>query len=70
MFWKKKINNQQTATSDENDSSFEYYVPEDKYNRGQPRSSFEGFLLAAKNQDFVRAMEFIDFRNVKKTHSL
>lgn len=45
----------------------EYDVPEDKYNRGQPRNSFEGFLLAAKNQDLARAIEFIDFRNVSNS---
>lgn len=58
---------QQTEISEENTPSFEYDVPEDEYNRGQPRSSFEGFLLAAKNQDFSRAIEFIDFRNVKES---
>ena len=56
----------ETETSEKNVSSFEYDVPEDKYSRGQPRGSFEGFMLAAKDQDFARAIEFIDFRNVKK----
>jgi MscS family membrane protein len=58
--------NQQTEMPEQEDLSFEYDVPEDKYNRGQPRASFEGFLLAAKNQDFARAIEFLDFRNVKE----
>ena len=56
----------ETETSEKNVSSFDYDVPEDKYSRGQPRASFEGFMLAAKDQDFDRAIEFIDFRKVKK----
>lgn len=62
-----KNESQLTEISEEDISSFEYDVPEDKYNRGQPRASFEGFLLAAKNQDFARAIEFVDFRNVKES---
>lgn len=57
---------QKTEITEKSTSLFEYDIPEDKYNRGQPRASFQGFLSAAKNQDFVRAIEFIDFRNVKE----
>lgn len=50
---------------EEADEEADYDVPEDEYNRGQPRNSFKGFLLAAQNQDYTRAIEFIDFRNVE-----
>lgn len=56
--------NQQVEKLTEQESDFEYDVPDDEFNRGQPRSSFEGFLLAVENQDFPRAIEFIDYRNV------
>ncbi|MCW8834113.1 MAG: mechanosensitive ion channel family protein [Colwellia sp.] len=39
-------------------------VPEDPYRRGQPRSSFQGFLNAAKKQDYVTASEYLDYRNL------
>jgi len=39
-------------------------VPEDEYRRGQPRSSFQGFLYAVKKQDYERATNYLDYRNL------
>ena len=39
-------------------------VPVDDYNRGQPRASIQGFLNAARSQDFERAAEYLDYRNI------
>ena len=41
-------------------------VPEDKFNRGQPRASLQGFLVAAQESDFLRATAYMDFRNVNQ----
>ncbi len=56
--------NQQEEKLTEKVPVVEYDVPDDEFNRGQPSSSFEGFLLAVENQDFPRAIEFMDYRNV------
>jgi len=39
-------------------------VPEDEYRRGQPRSSFQGFINAVKNQDYATATNYLDYRNL------
>jgi MscS family membrane protein len=39
-------------------------VPEDSYRRGQPRSSFQGFLSAVKKQDYKTATNYLDYRNL------
>ena len=39
-------------------------APEDEFNRGQPRGAFQGFVQAAKSNDFTRAVNYIDFRNI------
>ena len=39
-------------------------IPEDKFRRGQPRSSFKGFLYAVKKQDYATAINYIDYRNL------
>jgi len=39
-------------------------VPEDEYRRGQPRSSFQGFLSAVKKQDYAKATHYLDYRNL------
>ncbi|MBL4823286.1 MAG: mechanosensitive ion channel [Colwellia sp.] len=48
----------------EDELFIEANVPEDKYRRGQPRSSFQGFLSAVKKQDYATATEYIDYRNL------
>jgi len=38
--------------------------PYDEYNRSTPRSSLIAFILAAKNEDFERAANYLDLRNL------
>ena len=38
--------------------------PYDEYNRSTPRSSLIAFILAAKNEDFERAVNYLDLRNL------
>ncbi|MBW1860700.1 MAG: hypothetical protein JRI70_11810, partial [Deltaproteobacteria bacterium] len=40
--------------------------PPDEFNRGTPRSSFEGFLDAAETGDFEQATEYMDLRNLPR----
>ena len=42
-------------------------IPEDDYNRGQPRSMVKGFLSAARANDFKLASEFLDYRNIRES---
>jgi len=42
-------------------------IPDDEFNRGQPRSSFQGFMQASQNNDFASAVNYIDFRNINET---
>ncbi len=39
-------------------------IPEDKFGRGTPRNTVDGFLEAARNQDFKRAAEYLDLRRL------
>lgn len=55
---------QQKNVSIENGEVNEESIPEDKYRRGQPRSSFQSFLAAVKKQDYKRATHFLDYRNL------
>jgi len=48
----------------EDESLIDENVPEDKYRRGQPRSSFQGFLYAVKNQNYEIATNYLDYRNL------
>ncbi len=48
----------------DNELFIEKNVPEDKFRRGQPRSSFKGFLYAVKKQDYATAINYIDYRNL------
>lgn len=48
----------------EDESFIDENVPEDEYRRGQPRSSFQGFLSAVKKQDYTRASNYLDYRNL------
>lgn len=56
-------NNQKTVVSEDGDFD-EESIPEDKYRRGQPRSSFQSFLTAVKKQDYEKATNFLDYRNL------
>lgn len=38
--------------------------PYDEYNRSTPRSSLIAFILAVKNEDFERAVNYLDLRNL------
>ena len=42
--------------------------PIDKLGRDTPRGSLEGFLLAAEENDFVRAVEYLDLRNLPRRY--
>jgi MscS family membrane protein len=48
----------------EDESFIDENVTEDKYRRGQPRSSFQGFLSAVKKQDYITATNYLDYRNL------
>jgi MscS family membrane protein len=41
-------------------------TPADEFQRGSPRGSIEGYLKAARNQDFELASQYLDFRNVER----
>ncbi len=40
-------------------------IPKDLYNRITPRATMHGFLLAAQNNDFELASQYLDYRNLK-----
>jgi len=40
-------------------------APEDDFNRGLPRTSVEGYLNALQDNDYERAAEYLDLRNLK-----
>jgi MscS family membrane protein len=42
--------------------------PKDKLGRDTPRGSIAGFLIAADENDFVKAIEFLDLRNLPKRY--
>ncbi len=48
----------------EDELSIDENIPEDEYRRGQPRSSFQGFLAAVKKQDYATATKYLDYRNL------
>jgi len=48
----------------DNESFIDENVPGDEYRRGQPRSSFQGFLSAVKKQDYETATHYLDYRNL------
>lgn len=48
----------------ENETYTDDNVPQDDYRRGQPRSSFQGFLYAVKKQDYATATKYLDYRNL------
>lgn len=50
--------------SSDGEYSIDDNVPEDEYKRGQPRSSFQGFLSAVKKQDYTTATKYLDYRNL------
>lgn len=39
-------------------------IPDDPLGRGTPRSSVRGFLLSAKDRNYVQAAEYLDLRNL------
>ncbi|MGI9291151.1 MAG: mechanosensitive ion channel family protein [Gammaproteobacteria bacterium] len=43
-------------------------IPGDKLGRDTPRGSFQGFLLAADEKNFVKAVEFMDLRYLPKRY--
>jgi len=43
--------------------------PDDQYDRGTPRSSVAGYILAVKNNDFERAAEYLDLRNLPQGYN-
>lgn len=55
---KASENLQATTTSDD------VTVPDDEYDRGQPRSALTGYLYAMREGDFALASEYLDYRNI------
>ncbi len=47
-------------------SSDDLSVPEDEFERGQPRSSMAGYLLAMRAGDLTLATNFLDYRNISE----
>ena len=41
-------------------------VPEDEFDRGTPQRALIGFLSAAQDRDFERAIEYLDLRNLPR----
>jgi len=56
--------NESKIEESEDEAFIDDNVPEDKYRRGQPRSSFQGFLSAVKKQDYETATHYLDYRNL------
>lgn len=50
--------------ANEDESVIKEDVPDDEFRRGQPRSSFQGFLYAVKKQDYALASNYLDYRNL------
>jgi len=44
-------------------------IPEDHFNRGVPRSSVRGFLVAINDREFERAANFLDLRNLPRGYT-
>ncbi len=44
----------------------EYDVPQDKYERGQPRSAMAGYLRAMRAGDLALATHYLDYRNLSE----
>jgi len=44
-------------------------VPTDAFNRGTPRRSMEGFLIAIENADWESAVEYLDLRNLPSRYA-
>ena len=53
---------EQPETIDETSTDFE--LISDPFNRGQPQSAMSGFLNAVNHYDYERATEYMDFRNL------
>jgi len=45
-------------------------VPSDEFNRGTPRSTVEGFLEASRSGDYLKAIQYLDFRNLPTVLSI
>jgi MscS family membrane protein len=52
------------SISPKEESNIDDNTPEDEFRRGQPRSSFQGFLSAVKKQDYALASNYLDYRNL------
>ena len=48
------------------DYSEEYDVPQDEYERGQPRSAISGYLQAMRAGDLALATNYLDYRNLSE----
>ncbi|MCJ8319244.1 MAG: mechanosensitive ion channel family protein [Colwellia sp.] len=46
------------------DSSATNNIPEDEFDRGQPRSSLQGFINAVSAHDYALATQYLDYRNI------
>jgi len=57
----------QDDTSQSIDSSNLSNIPEDEFNRGQPRSSLQGFINAVSAHDYLLATEYLDYRNISQS---
>jgi MscS family membrane protein len=56
------------AESTAEEESSETEPPKDALGRDTPRGSIEGFLRAADEDDFVKAVEFLDLRNLPRKY--
>lgn len=58
------------AASEEKETALEDDLPFDTFGRMTPRSSMQGYLIAARARDFERAAQYLDFRNLPKDVSI
>jgi len=61
MLESEKKSQQSADISQDTDN---YKIPQDDYERGQPRSAIAGYLSAMRNGDLALASNYLDYRNI------
>jgi len=61
MLESEKKSQQSADMSQDTDN---YKIPQDDYERGQPRSAIAGYLSAMRNGDLALASNYLDYRNI------
>lgn len=57
----------QETSSQLNPPSNNENIPQDEFDRGQPRSTLQGFINAVREHDYELATQYLDYRNISET---